>query len=798
MKAIAVLLACSVLHSAAWTALDAPGSKVGAAGGAAIPASEYQKKNPVAAAEGDAPSQPITPAAQYIPDDRFNFVPVTIRWDKVASESVVRLCRLNFANYHATPSVYPMVEDLISSSGCKSSSGNDWYEMTLGALEQEYVERGCSDAIEAGILEPSCAPSGIVFHESRCGSTVFSNMLASLPSTVIYSELGPPNAVIRANFNFTERVHWLRVVYAAMARPIALYGYHRNLGGVPSLLSDQTELAADWSPRYLYLKTQHTTSLNLDVYQAAFPQMPWVYLHRDPIEVMMSLLRDNTQAPRPDAPATDHINEKHIPYLLNVPCMRTRADKALAPQYIVDITNSPNASHAVKRTPAEDWCAADLSWVITAAVKAAVQSRREILARALDIASAQVYLEGDDGQGLKAAIDALTETDVSDGPSFASALLRLVPQCVVVRDGMVLDAETEAGTILGVGTTLFVDYTSIPHVVPLLMDSHLRPMSAWHRAGNLNHPRCLGLLRKARAAGMTESYSRTLITESKWYPSWDGRARSRGNAPYTPFNAYTVRTSHAVPFSAVWRDNLYYLTHPDAGIPMVVQASKDESSPFPYSPLASYTDAYSFALSGEDEATMMFTSQMYSKARATVNQLAALAHTPGGIRPFQRTGSGRLRAARAWTSINIEGKFIADTGAKQTMAWAALRAAAAKYLFNLRDVMVGFNVPFTEADAAEMDQLGAGAINLALMNMTVPPAEGEAPAPVSGASATQSGPEQRLLVDEGERAGASLLLPRFNPANLKLGKGYPQAFPLSDILTVRLHTHARVCLVTCS
>jgi hypothetical protein len=251
------------------------------------------------ASGGDKPSA-------FVPDEKYAFVPVSLAFDPVnIRQSRVRMCKLEFAKYHAGPSVSPMVEDLIVGANCRDRPPPPGvaFDMTLDELEQDYVKRGCDVASEAGELEPSCAISGLISHESRCGSTLISNMMASLPETLIYSELGPPNSILRQpGLTFPERVHWLRVMYAGMARPIALHGYkrrQRELSGQPATiapvvtaetaavsgtaLTDEQFIAqgaADWSPKYLYLKTQHTTSLYLDVYQAAFPRMPWIYLHR--------------------------------------------------------------------------------------------------------------------------------------------------------------------------------------------------------------------------------------------------------------------------------------------------------------------------------------------------------------------------------------------------------------------------------------------------------------------------------------------------------------------------------------
>ena len=46
---------------------------------------------------------------------------------------------------------------------------------------------------------PGLAPTGFVFHLSRCGSTLVSQMLAALPQNVVLSEAGPINDALRAH-----------------------------------------------------------------------------------------------------------------------------------------------------------------------------------------------------------------------------------------------------------------------------------------------------------------------------------------------------------------------------------------------------------------------------------------------------------------------------------------------------------------------------------------------------------------------------------------------------------------------
>lgn len=116
------------------------------------------------------------------------------------------------------------------------------------------------------------APSGIIFHMSRCGSTLVSQMLGALPDTISLSEPAPLDMVIQlplfAN-GVTPDLHAeaIRAMVGALGR-------------------DRTGT----SKRY-FLKVDAWHTLALPAFRMAFPDVPWIFLHRDPVEVMVSQLR---------------------------------------------------------------------------------------------------------------------------------------------------------------------------------------------------------------------------------------------------------------------------------------------------------------------------------------------------------------------------------------------------------------------------------------------------------------------------------------------------------------------------
>jgi hypothetical protein len=118
-------------------------------------------------------------------------------------------------------------------------------------------------------LEPLAPPSGFIFHMSRCGSTLVSQMLAAVPSNIVISEAVPLDDLLRANrqqpaLAEERRIRRLRGMVAALSRP-------RNQG-----------------ERHVVIKFDCWNTFDLPLIRRAFPNVPWVFLYRDPVEVLVS------------------------------------------------------------------------------------------------------------------------------------------------------------------------------------------------------------------------------------------------------------------------------------------------------------------------------------------------------------------------------------------------------------------------------------------------------------------------------------------------------------------------------
>jgi hypothetical protein len=114
-------------------------------------------------------------------------------------------------------------------------------------------------------MNPGLAPSGFMFHMSRCGSTLVSQMLAADPRNVVISEAAPIDSAVQID---QAAAGAQGTILAAM---IGALGRRR---------------AADQSRYFVKLDSWHTRALPL--FRKAFPTTPWVFLFREPGEVLAS------------------------------------------------------------------------------------------------------------------------------------------------------------------------------------------------------------------------------------------------------------------------------------------------------------------------------------------------------------------------------------------------------------------------------------------------------------------------------------------------------------------------------
>jgi hypothetical protein len=215
------------------------------------------------------------------------------------------LCQFDVTPYHRNPEQYPMSKDLIMNfcSGRRRSN-------KLASILAE-------DATAGKQLQPT----GFIFHESRVGSTLVANMLASVPTNLVYSEPPLPIGVIhaceKAGCSEETTVRLLRMAILAMGR---------------SHVHD-----------HFFIKFSSSLVVHMDLLLKAFPETPWVFIYRDPVEIMVS----------------NFMRGKG-----NGPCVRA---KSKAPEDVQVILGKDRK--AASKVSDEEYCAAHLTMLCQAALE---------------------------------------------------------------------------------------------------------------------------------------------------------------------------------------------------------------------------------------------------------------------------------------------------------------------------------------------------------------------------------------------------------------------------------------------
>ncbi len=109
-------------------------------------------------------------------------------------------------------------------------------------------------------------PAGLIFHSSRCGSTLLCNMLDTLPNCYVIRESGIINKILN-DPNLSED-HKTLLFSTVIESYVA---YAKSLG------------------KRCIIKFTSYCVLHIQTILNALPGTPWIYLHRDPKAVLLSI-----------------------------------------------------------------------------------------------------------------------------------------------------------------------------------------------------------------------------------------------------------------------------------------------------------------------------------------------------------------------------------------------------------------------------------------------------------------------------------------------------------------------------
>jgi hypothetical protein len=188
------------------------------------------------------------------PDTPFDgWVPIAVEWRDGRPE--IDWCRFGPERFRE-----PFFEDTLK-------------RVVSRPFNQAFRRRTGVEALETWAeRRPGLTPNGFIFHMSRCGSTLVAQMLAARSDSVVVSEAAPLDAMLRPQVSGgaireDDQVRWLRALLSALGHPRA--------GG----------------ERHFFIKLDCWHILSLPLIRRAFPSVPWIFLYREPREVLASHLR---------------------------------------------------------------------------------------------------------------------------------------------------------------------------------------------------------------------------------------------------------------------------------------------------------------------------------------------------------------------------------------------------------------------------------------------------------------------------------------------------------------------------
>lgn len=119
-------------------------------------------------------------------------------------------------------------------------------------------------------------PSGFIFHMSRCGSTLVSNALRCLEGTIVPAEPQPICSLLTPYSPGLwpgPRASWEAQRDALLRSMVHIFGQRRQAGD-----------------RRYFLKFTSWNSVQVDIIRRLWPDVPWLFVYRHPVEVMVSNL----------------------------------------------------------------------------------------------------------------------------------------------------------------------------------------------------------------------------------------------------------------------------------------------------------------------------------------------------------------------------------------------------------------------------------------------------------------------------------------------------------------------------
>jgi hypothetical protein len=251
-----------------------------------------------------------------------------------------RFCVINWNLQADDPSKVPMFKDLEEQSMLCDST---MYSVDLWDISRKAADfDNRNQTFAATVPRPGqgpVKPTAVVFHETRCGSTLIANVLAAFnpERSRVYSESPPPVAALSA----CDKA-----------------GRTCDDGAQEALIQDVFYMmgrALEHNMRkFVFYKIQSVGVKYIEAFTRAMPDTPWVFAYRDSIEVMMSHFKNYQQG----NPLSKHFTAV---------CLRNYGAGIKQPPLLTEIVKS--VGRTVASLSPEEYCAAHLATLSESAIR---------------------------------------------------------------------------------------------------------------------------------------------------------------------------------------------------------------------------------------------------------------------------------------------------------------------------------------------------------------------------------------------------------------------------------------------
>lgn len=122
----------------------------------------------------------------------------------------------------------------------------------------------------------SVPPTGFIFHSSRCGSTLVANACRAITDTIVLSEANAIDKLIARFITDADNGGVKATLYSVILRAVVQALAQRRTG----------------SEKHLLIKFACCSFAQIARIRCIWPNVPWLFLYRDPVETIVSNLKD--------------------------------------------------------------------------------------------------------------------------------------------------------------------------------------------------------------------------------------------------------------------------------------------------------------------------------------------------------------------------------------------------------------------------------------------------------------------------------------------------------------------------